>query len=464
RRGRRLRRRRQPGDDLPRLPKHYSRDDGHDDDARGSSGPRRAEHVRPRLHALPELPHRRARARECDPLHAGSRVRRGQAAGRQIAGAYPQGARRCRHSDRFAHRPYAAHDRDVRRVPDPGAHGRGSDEDPRGRARDPGRGLLHARIRGCTGKDRGGHLEAARDPDDRHRRGRRHRRPDPALLRPARRVHRLQAEVHQALREPDRGRDRGPEGLRCRRACRHVPGRRPQLRRRRQGVRKIPRTGRKAEARVASQTLTDQAYTHLEELIVTLQLPPGSAVSEGMLSRQLGIGRTPIREALQRLARESLVVILPRRGVMVSEINVRTQLRLLEVRREVERLVARSAARRATPQEREAMSDLARHFLATVKSNDDRSFMRADREFNELLLAAAKNEFAAGAMRLMQSLSRRFWYQHYKEAADLPETARLHADIARAIAKGDEDAAAGATDRLLDKIRSFTRATVSADA
>ena len=183
-----------------------------------------------------------------------------------------------------------------------------------------------------------------------------------------------------------------------------------------------------------------------------------------MLSSQLGIGRTPIREALQRLARESLVVILPRRGVMVSEINVRTQLQLLEVRREVERLVARSAARRATPQERREMAELARRFLATVKNNDDRGFMRADREFNELLLAAAKNEFAAGAMRLMQSLSRRFWYQHYKEAADLPETARLHADIARAIAKGDEDAAAGATDRLLDKIRSFTRATVTADA
>jgi DNA-binding GntR family transcriptional regulator len=90
--------------------------------------------------------------------------------------------------------------------------------------------------------------------------------------------------------------------------------------------------------------------------------------------------------------------------------------------------------------------------------------MRADREFNELCLAAAKNEFAAGAMRLMQSLSRRFWYQHYKEAADLPEAAKLHADIARAISRGDEDAAAGATDRLLDMIQSFTRATVSSDA
>jgi DNA-binding GntR family transcriptional regulator len=211
------------------------------------------------------------------------------------------------------------------------------------------------------------------------------------------------------------------------------------------------------------QTLTDRAYTYLEELIVTLQLPPGSAVSEGMLSRRLGIGRTPIREALQRLARESLVVILPRRGVIVSEINVGTQLRLLETRREVERLVARSAARRATPVERRRMDELADRFERSARNNDDKGFMRVDREFNELCLAAAKNEFAAGAMRLMQSLSRRFWYHHYKEAADMPETAKLHADIARAVARGDERGAAAATDRLLDLVKSFTRATVSAD-
>ena len=78
----------------------------------------------------------------------------------------------------------------------------------------------------------------------------------------------------------------------------------------------------------AAQTLSDRAYTHLEELIVTLQLPPGSAVSEGMLSKRLRIGRTPIREALQRLARERLVMILPRRGIVVSEINLKSQLRL----------------------------------------------------------------------------------------------------------------------------------------
>jgi len=183
-----------------------------------------------------------------------------------------------------------------------------------------------------------------------------------------------------------------------------------------------------------------------------------------MLSRRLAIGRTPIREALQRLAREGLVQIMPRRGVMVSEINVGKQMRLLETRREVERLVARCAARRATPEERGRMAELASRFEKSAKKNDDKEFMRVDREFNELCVLAARNEFAAGAMRLMQSLSRRFWYQHYKQAADLPETAKLHADIARAVAKGDAEAAARATDRLLDMIQSFTRNTVTADA
>jgi DNA-binding GntR family transcriptional regulator len=211
------------------------------------------------------------------------------------------------------------------------------------------------------------------------------------------------------------------------------------------------------------ETLTDKAYTYLEELIVTLKLPPGSAVSEAMLSKRLGIGRTPIREALQRLARERLVTILPRRGVIVSDINVKSQLRLLEVRREVERLVARSAARRGVPAERERFAELADQFEKSARQNDDTTFMRVDRAFNELCVAAARNEFAAGAMSLMQSLSRRFWYLHYKQAADMPETAKLHADIARAIAKGDEPGAAAAADRLLDMIESFTRATVSTD-
>ena len=212
-----------------------------------------------------------------------------------------------------------------------------------------------------------------------------------------------------------------------------------------------------------SETLTDRAYGDLEELIVTLKLPPGSAVSEAALSVRLEIGRTPIREALQRLARERLVTILPRKGIMVSEINVKSQLRLIEVRREVERLVAKSAARRANDAERKRFTQLAGIFEKSAKSGDEIIFMRADREFNELCTHAARNEFAAGAMGLMHSLSRRFWFLHYKQAADMPLTAKLHADIARAIATGNRTAAGKAADRLLDTIETFTRNTVSTD-
>ena len=207
------------------------------------------------------------------------------------------------------------------------------------------------------------------------------------------------------------------------------------------------------------RSLSERAYADLEEMIVTLKLAPGAAVSEQDLAQRLGIGRTPIREALQRLAREGLVAILPRRGILVSEINVKRQLRLLEVRRELERLIARSAARRATDEERKRFEEVARRFQDSAKVNDDLAFMRTDREFNSLCSGASHNEFAAGAMSLMHSLSRRFWYIHYKRAAVMPLTAKLHANIARAIAKGDEDAAAAASDKLIDAIEKFTRDT-----
>jgi DNA-binding GntR family transcriptional regulator len=213
----------------------------------------------------------------------------------------------------------------------------------------------------------------------------------------------------------------------------------------------------------APASLTDQAYTLLEEMIVRLQLPPGSAVSEAMLSAQLGIGRTPIREALHRLARDRLVQILPRRGVIVSSIDVVSQLRLLEVRREIDRLSARAAARRSQADERTQFAQMAEQFRAAGRKGDDVTFLRVDREFNELCLKAARNEFAEMAMMPLHSLSRRFWYVHYRQAADLAETAELHAAIAQAIALGDESAAARAADALLDSVEAFTRSTVDLD-
>lgn len=214
---------------------------------------------------------------------------------------------------------------------------------------------------------------------------------------------------------------------------------------------------RDTEEAAPSASLTAVAYSALEEMIVRLELAPGTTVTEQQLCGLLGIGRTPIREALHRLVHQGLVKVLPRKGILISPIDPRAQLRLLAVRREVERLVARSAATAATGEEKHRFLELAEAFERSGRSGDDVGFLRTDREFNEQCLASARNEFASAAMETLQPLARRFWFHHYRQAADLPESARLHAAVARAIGEGRPDAAAAALDALLDVIEAFTR-------
>ncbi len=107
------------------------------------------------------------------------------------------------------------------------------------------------------------------------------------------------------------------------------------------------------------KSLTTTAYEQLEELIVTAELEPGAILSEATLVEQLGIGRTPIREALQKLEREGLIRIMPRKGIEVTDLNPAKQLLMLELRRDLEKLLARSGALRATEEERTAFIVIA---------------------------------------------------------------------------------------------------------
>jgi len=205
------------------------------------------------------------------------------------------------------------------------------------------------------------------------------------------------------------------------------------------------------------ESLTDIACNQLEEMIATLQLEPGAILSELELGERLQIGRTPVRESLHRLAREGLVMILPRKGILVTDINPGKQLLALEVRRELERLMARTGAVRSTAAERKEFRQIAKGMRQAASSNDDLKFMRHDRELNILMSQASHNEYAARAMQAMQGLSRRFWYVHYKQAADMPLCARLHAELAERVANGHAEDAAEASDHLLDYVENFTR-------
>jgi len=199
----------------------------------------------------------------------------------------------------------------------------------------------------------------------------------------------------------------------------------------------------------------------LEEMIVTLQLPPGSLWSESTLSESLGIGRTPVREALQRLAEYHMVVILRRHGIRIAEVNEHEQLLVLETRRELERLISGRAARRASAAERQTLAAMAQALLAAGKAGDIVELLRQYFVAKKFMARCAGNRFSEQAIAPLYTLSRRFYFMHHQELNDLPEVARLHAELLRAIATGDEQAAAVACDAQIDYAADFAKRIIT---
>lgn len=213
---------------------------------------------------------------------------------------------------------------------------------------------------------------------------------------------------------------------------------------------------------MSKKTQAQSAYRAVEEMIVKLELPPGSRISEKMLSQQLGYGRTPVREALQRLAYARLVHILPRAGAIVTEIDLSAQFKLIEVRRELERILIVRAARLATSEICQAFLILAERFTDVAGKDDGKMFVEVDREFNTLVYDTAQQQFAADAMAPLQAQTRRFWYLYFRQFGDLKKVCELHTDIARAIADKNEAAAAAASDKLLDYVEEYSYRTMKA--
>lgn len=203
----------------------------------------------------------------------------------------------------------------------------------------------------------------------------------------------------------------------------------------------------------------DQAFLDIERMIVLQELAPGTLVSEKHLMERTGLGRTPVREALQRLARERLVEIHPNRGVLVPAASIEAQLKLLELRRTLEPFAVRLAAVRASAAQRGTARRLAEYILGDPLSVDD--FAKFLRAAHALVVSATQNEFIEVAMAPLQGLSRRFWFGNLSDpAADLAAAARLHHDILDAIAEGDGDAAEAASLALSDYLFEFTYATL----
>ncbi|PXY37013.1 GntR family transcriptional regulator [Prauserella flavalba] len=195
-------------------------------------------------------------------------------------------------------------------------------------------------------------------------------------------------------------------------------------------------------------------------MITFQELPPGSLVSEARLMERTGLGRTPVREALQRLARERMVEIHPSQGVFVAATSIEAQLKVLELRRSLEELAVRLAAHRATTAQRERILELA-EVLAAFDGDDPQEFGDLLKQTHTLIVDAAHNEFISLSMAPLQGLSRRFWFAHLRDPkTELHEAADLHGQILRAICHGDETKATDASLQLNDYLTDFTYRTL----
>jgi DNA-binding GntR family transcriptional regulator len=206
--------------------------------------------------------------------------------------------------------------------------------------------------------------------------------------------------------------------------------------------------------------VADQAYDAVENLIATLALKPGAPIVEAELIDRIGLGRTPTREALMRLVANGLIVQLPRRGLLVSDIQLAQHLDLLEARRALERLIAATSARRATPPQRESLLACAAEMSAAARAGDLPAYLHADQALDRVNHAACRNQAAVAAVIPMVIQCRRFWtaYQHQ---GDMSEGARCHQLLAEAIAQGQSEAAAAAADQLMDYLRRFAQQVIA---
>jgi DNA-binding GntR family transcriptional regulator len=205
--------------------------------------------------------------------------------------------------------------------------------------------------------------------------------------------------------------------------------------------------------------LADRARIALEQQIVTLELPPGSVWTEAQLSERLAIGRTPVREALQRLEGDYLVEIVPRLGARITVIDIEQQLLSLEVRRALERVIAMRAARLCTKAERAKCMELAR-LLDSLVDADVLVYLRSHFSIKRYVADCARNPFAARAIAPLLAMARRFYFLHYRREHDLHVAANHHAKVLRAIAKGDAAIAGDTSDRLMDYVEEITRAAL----
>ena len=214
--------------------------------------------------------------------------------------------------------------------------------------------------------------------------------------------------------------------------------------------------GKVKAAAPAKRRAADLAYDAIEAMLSTMQLEPGSPIVEAELAERTGMGRTPVREALLRMISIGLIVQQPRRGLLVSNIDLAEHLDVIHTRRVLENLIAACAARRASAAQRKEIVQCAEKMVAAAERGNLDEYMRGDHELDLVIHSASRNRSAVKCVTPLIVQCRRFWYA-YQHEGDITAGAQAHLELAQGIATGDEAAAITGANRLMDYLEDFAK-------
>jgi len=192
-----------------------------------------------------------------------------------------------------------------------------------------------------------------------------------------------------------------------------------------------------AASDAAGGLIAERAYRDLRDRVVTLRLPPGTVLREDELMAELGIGRTPLREAVKRLALEGFVAVQPRRGTYVTDVDAAEIIHITEVRAELEGYAAELAARRMDATARRRAESLLAQIERLGRGDDNEALMRLDERVHRLVWEASGNPYLIDTLERYFSLSLRVWYVVLDRVPGLGHAVHDQAELLRALSERD---------------------------
>jgi DNA-binding GntR family transcriptional regulator len=202
------------------------------------------------------------------------------------------------------------------------------------------------------------------------------------------------------------------------------------------------------------QLLADRAYAELRDRLVTLRIAPGEPIDEDLLGAELQMGRTPVREAIKRLALENLVTVFPRRGTFASEINITDLAHISDVRAVLEGHAAARAAERLTESQRADLERLLDELGRSQGNDDVEALMAVDARVHRFIYRCAGNPYMEQTLGRYYNLSLRIWYLVLDRLPHLFARVHEHDDVLHAIAAGEAERARTI---LADHVATFER-------